>query len=410
MANVLLAFFSGLKDKNAQPAIPCFYEGFINGMLENGNQVLVIHHNKFNTDFGPLADIRLEKTIRTFNPDVAFIFNNSFYDLAEKYDFPIIIYDVDSPRYYSNKQLLKNNPHRYKFITSQSSSITTISAEYGINKGDILRIPFFTPIKNEPVDKVHNICFIGTRFSYHDQYGVTPWNRFMASNPGKEARRLYREMIEAVKKYPAQEKKIIRAYAGRGLNEHFLGLDDDLGMRLSGAMREQALSQVSDLGLVIYGSQEWVLDSTVDVDLALAYDPTPVASIMDNQNVYNSSKIGININHVQADSGFSWRVLDIMASGACLVTEQNKRLNELFPDINIPVFNNRFEAREVCRKLLTDDYMRYEIVSQCNEAIESGYRFKHILPRMEEFTGIKMISKEKSQIAGDMRPYILCMS
>lgn len=410
MAKILITYFSKLIDKNGQPSKPCFYETFINGMIENGNDVFVIQHDKFNIDFGYLNDINIIKAIRTFDPDIAFIFNNSFYDLSKIFDFPIVIYDVDSPRYFSNKDIIKNNSSRYKFITSQISTVGTLSSQYGVDKKEILRIPFFTAIKNENKPKINNICFIGTRFPYRNRHGISPWNKFMASNPGQEYKQLYREMIDGIKRYPAQAEKILNVYATRGLNADYLSLEDDLCMFLSGAKREQVLSQVSDLGLVIYGKNEWIFDSTVDMELALAYNATPISSVMDNQNVYNSSKIGININHIQADTGFSWRVLDIMASGACLVTEYNKRLVELFPHINIPFFIDRFEARNVCKKLLNNEVLRSEIVKQCNEAIEGGYRFNHVIKDIEDFTCIKIASPIEGNFRKDVQPYILYLS
>ena len=110
----------------------------------------------------------------------------------------------------------------------------------------------------------------------------------------------------------------------------------------------------------------------------------------DNQDVYNSSKLCININHIQATSGFSWRVCDVMASNGCLVSEDNPGIHRLFPDIPIPVFSNKYEAREQCIRLLKNENLRREIVLQCQAAIEQGYRFKHILPQLENFLNIPL--------------------
>lgn len=388
MPKILMVFFSSLKDRNGNPAIPCFYDAFIQGMSQEGNAILAIRHDMFNIDFGALDNAALESVIRDFDPDAAFLFNNSFYDLSGKFDFPIIIYDVDSPRYFANKDIIKSNPGRYKFVTSQLSSVGTLTSQFSVRKNDILHVPFFTSIHNEPAYKKHNICFIGTRFPVRDSYGLSPWNRFMATNPGLKEKQLFRDMIDGIQKYPRMEQEIIAAFIKRGLRTDFSTTNNELLHILSGAKRELILSQVSDLGLVVHGKDEWVLDSTADMDLALAYDRTPVATLKENQDVYNSSKIGININHTQADSGFSWRVLDIMASGACLVTEENKRLKELFPNLDIPMFKDRFEARDICRKILADESLRLEIVSQCNAAVEKGFRFNDMAVALENFLGM----------------------
>lgn len=395
MAKILLIFFSKLLSSDGdKTAIPCFYDGFIKNLAENGNKVCAIRHSFFNADFGELQDKSLQDYIESFDPDVAFIFNNSFFDISKKFDFPIVIYDVDSPKYFGNKKLLRANPHRYKFLTSQQSTIEALTANFHVNKKNILHIPFFTSVRKVDMPKIHNISFIGTRFPYYDKQGIPPWNRFLAGNPDVEAKKQFRQMLDAVRKYPVQEQKIVEEYKKRGLRIDFLNGENDLLNMLSGARRELVLSQISDLGLTVYGRKEWLYIPTADMDLALAYDPRPVASLMDNQNVYNSSKIGININHAQADSGFSWRVLDIMASGACLVTERNARLRQLFPDLDIPSFKDRFEARDLCKKILADELLRLEIVKQCNEAIDKGFRFSHIIKEIENFLDMKFTPGE----------------
>ena len=79
-----------------------------------------------------------------------------------------------------------------------------------------------------------------------------------------------------------------------------------------------------------------------------------------------------------------------MASNACLVTDYHADFERLFGNIPIPVYNSPSEAYEVCRQLLGDEGRRKEIVSQCQEVIDSRYRFKHLLVKLEEYSGIKM--------------------
>ena len=109
-----------------------------------------------------------------------------------------------------------------------------------------------------------------------------------------------------------------------------------------------------------------------------------------NQNIYNKSKIGINVSHLQATSGFPWRVMDIMASNACLVTDYHEDFKRLFGNIPIPTYESELEAYEVCRQLIKDESRRKEIVLQCQEVIENKYRFRHLLPRLEEYSGITL--------------------
>ena len=108
-----------------------------------------------------------------------------------------------------------------------------------------------------------------------------------------------------------------------------------------------------------------------------------VYSIQHNQDIYNRSKIGINVSHLQATSGFPWRVMDIMASNACLVTDKHEDFKRLFGKIPIPTYDSASEAYMVCKELLKDEARRREIVMQCQEVINNNYRFKHLLPKLE---------------------------
>ncbi len=120
-------------------------------------------------------------------------------------------------------------------------------------------------------------------------------------------------------------------------------------------------------------------------ELALCYNREPLFSLRDNQNFYNQSRIGICTQHIQAVSGFSWRVCDIMASNACLVTEYRPDMSSLFGSIDIPTFSTPAEARSRCKELLEHESLRKEIVEQCHEVIDARFRFRHLLEKLEDF-------------------------
>ena len=141
------------------------------------------------------------------------------------------------------------------------------------------------------------------------------------------------------------------------------------------------------MGLELYGTKNWVSDLYNEPNLTLCYNPKLIYTLEDNQRIYNTSKIGININHHQATTGFSWRVCDIMASNACLVSSYSADFKKLFPNIDIPTFTNEFEAYCLCKKLIENENYRLDIVAKCNEIIDEKYRFKHILKIMEDFLG-----------------------
>ena len=131
MAKILVAFFNCNKDKNNPDAMPIFYEAFVKGLDRAGNQVAVFSHSFFGIDFGKI-DAKTATAIKQFEPDICIIFNNSFFDLSEVVDCPIVIYEVDSPRYFSNKDNIKKNPERFLYFIFQEDSRRTLKEDFGV--------------------------------------------------------------------------------------------------------------------------------------------------------------------------------------------------------------------------------------------------------------------------------------
>lgn len=398
MAKIFMAFFNGIAVENNNSVMPSFYESFIMELTNAGNEVKHCFHSHFGHQFNEPAPTDFINNLKSFNPDLIILFNNKFYDLSADFDCPIVIYEVDSPLYYSNKQSLKNNPDRYKFMVPQMGSVKVLNEELGIQKDNICCVPFFTSVKAEKIPQSTNISFIGSKFDGF--YQDTAYTLFMKTLPSENEISQFRQVEECIKLDPFITKdKIIKKLdlkSNKVINniyiEHFL-------MILSNIKRIQTLSQVADLGLDLYGTPNWATDLIYEPDLTLSYKHKQVYSLKHNQDIYNGSKICININHIQAVSGFSWRVSDIMASNGCLVSEHKSDLDRLFPNIPIPTFTNRYEAREVCLKLLNNENMRKDIVEQCQEVINEKCRFNNLSKTMEDFLGIDLHGTSTDQMA-----------
>lgn len=396
MAKIFIAFFNAIpQEDHLSNAVPCFYEAFIKELSELGNDLFVVHHNKFFGDYGPLP-FELKKEIKQFSPDFALIFNNSFFDLSKDFDFPIYIYEVDSFKYYSNIDILKEKKDRFKYIVPQTSSIALLNNYLGIRKENILYLPFFTAVRKETLPKVMNISFIGTRFYTEDEKGQSVWSRFMQTVPSPYSIKLYKEALQIINKDPfiSEEELNNKTYQTDTNLKKFINRDQLIDI-LSGCNRILTLSEISDLGLTIFGTRSWATENCIDYNIPLAFNFKKVYSLKHNQDIYNSSKIAININHLQAKNGFSWRVCDIMASDACLVSEYKPDFDKLFPNIPIPVFSDRYTARKLCKKLLENSNMRQDIISYCNEIIEEKFRFKHIISDLEMFVGLSLRTNDK---------------
>lgn len=389
MANILIAFFNGINDESNPNAIPMFYEGFINRLDEAGNSVLSIPHHLFGRDF-PEIDQGTKDAILAFKPDICFIFNNSFFDLADIVECPIVIYEVDSPRYFANKEAIRNHPDRYLYFVIQTANKEVLKKDFGIKDEHIFYVPFYTEIHPEEITPTTNISFIGSKFTGNEGDLFT---EFMQAGPTKEEKEMYIACIDEIARNPqiTPEELVYKCNVTSELVARRLAIPSIL-MALSGEKRIRVLSAVADLGLDLYGTKNWGSDYYCELRLNLSYNNINVYSIKDNQDILNRSKIGISVAHLQATSGFPWRVMDVMASNACLVTDYHSDFEMLFPELKgiIPIYETPYEAREICQKLLKEDGMRKEIVQQCNEVISKKYRFSQLLQKIEEYSGITM--------------------
>jgi spore maturation protein CgeB len=385
VAKIFLSFFNGIQDCERNNKIPCYYESFINGLKNFGNDVFVYYDNAWHREFREIPEELLEE-IKVINPDTIILFNNYFYDISEYFECPIIIFEVDSPIYFWNKDKIVSNPNRYKFFVCQTESLEYISNVFGVSKKNIVKVPFFSEIKAKNIPQVHNISFIGTFFHYGNFV-----NEFMLNNPAKNDINQMQEVFEYISKNPfITEQDIVDKLNITSIKiNKCLDTERIIGF-LSSKNRIKVLSAVADLGLKLYGTKTWLTEFNFYPEIAFSYDTKQIFSIKDQEEVYNASKLSISISHIQAQSGFPWRVCDIMATNSCLVSDYHLNFESSFPGIKVPTFNNPYEARKVCKKLLQEDNMRRDIVLSCQEIINKKFRFENILDIIESFLGIKL--------------------
>ena len=288
MAKVLIAFYNGIIDEGNPDAMPQFYESFIRGLDESGNDVCVFAHRFFGSDFEGIND-EVQEAIIAFAPDICFVFNNAFYDLANVVDCPIVIYEVDSPRFFSNKDKIKAHPDRYLYFLIQQESEKVLVEEYGVKPERIFYTPLFSEIYADcNVESSQNIAFIGSLFV--DQANIVA--RFLGGNPSDEEREMFWSCIESIKKNPqiSVEELIYKHQITSELVARNLNLSAIL-MALSKEKRIAVLDAVSDFGLKIYGTPNWGNEYYGKINLNQAYVRRRVYSLEHNQEIYNSSKI-----------------------------------------------------------------------------------------------------------------------
>ena len=242
----------------------------------------------------------------------------------------------------------------------------------------------FTEIRNDKsVVPEKNIVFVGANWTWN---GCQFVRDFVQQNITEEERIAAKLVYEEFMRNPFVSSETIYTRLGMDVNKKLpISYDKEITGRISGVRRMDYLNEIADLGLELHGTY-WDQENIRYFPLlALSYNKKEIFSLEENQELYNSAKIGFNVSHIQAVSGVSWRVCDIMASNAYIVTEEKESFRQLFPGLKIPTYTSKYEARILCQKLLDSEEERLEIVSECNKIIEENFRFVHILEKLESF-------------------------
>jgi hypothetical protein len=176
----------------------------------------------------------------------------------------------------------------------------------------------------------------------------------------------------------------------------------DLFHYVSYLNRAKHLELISDLGLKIYGKSHSLSNIALLDNLIFSIEEIEgILSASENKDIYDRSKLSINLHfaHNSIDpslSSYSWRVPDIMASSSCLVSTYCPALDQDFSKwVKIPQFSNKFEAYDVCRKLLSDESWRKDIVENSKIAIKEGsFTFNDRVIEIEQIFNLKRNEKE----------------
>jgi hypothetical protein len=388
MAKILISYFS-FDD------VDVTYDSIARELKNNNNDVL-----KFNIsgiiDFNGINDSNLTnefylKKIKEFNPDIVFSFNNSFPpNLSKILDCEIFIFDADNPNFFWNKEYLLKNIDRYKFIGMMSGSKKIYENFLGreLNQDEYLYVPPASAMKSENLQKINNISFIGTNFFPNfldnDFINLAKIDKKLIINLHNDLRENYFYNVGDLYANKYQQHEEFFNY------KRFSELQNLVDRLYVGQNRLEYLSLLTDLGLVIYGVS-WNYVYCYDLKLLATINNKKILSIKDNEDVYNSSKISINISHPQAITAFSWRVTDIMASSSCLLIENKPDWHDLFGGLiseevkDAIIYKDRFDMRSKCIRLLNDERLRLKCVDECNIAIEKNGRWANRFKLIEEF-------------------------
>ena len=391
MAKIFVSASSHIYDRDQRKYLTaCFYEQFIRVLVRHGNDVLYLNtagflkksFNAKNIENLSVNKNKVYKVIQNFSPDLAIVFNNSTCSNLDKIiDAPIILWDADSVPFFNDKENIKKNPDRYYFFCSSTSTTKNTINFFRAKEKNVIYMPFATDLRAKDIKQTKNISFIGTNFILSHNI-----KKYLYTHDDKKN---FKIVIENLKKDPFK----------RGIIEKYNISDPDLEKIpysdlmtvMSGNKRIQILLAVHDLGLSLYGTSNWLDLASISLDMALLYDPILVYSAQHNQDIYNSSKLSISIAHTQAVTGFPWRVMDIMATNSCLVSDKKEEIHDRFKKyVSIPMYETPQEARELSKKLLKDEIWRKDIILGSQKAIEETARFEHRMRDIEQIFGINL--------------------
>lgn len=378
MARILFSAFSNI-NWTRFPFFDPFYIGFIKSLRDYGNEVLVLRTNDFLFSHdncvcqSNIDTSQLVSDIKNFNPDLIMTPNNALpVEISNNTACPIFIYSADSPAYYANKDGIKNNIDRYMFIHIMDTTLSKACKKLFKCKDDqIIHTGYYTTVQPELRKFLNDIVFIGS--IGWPQIGR---HRFQQCRSQQDLQSLLNQ-FDTTTKNPEN-------------------WDRDFLQLLTFSERVKTLDSLTDFALKIYGMPYCILESIpYSIGIARCFDCKQIITIKKTQDVLNESKIAPTLFNAQARNCLSWRVADIMASNACLISPPNNDLQWISPYIEIPTYKSPLECKELCKKLLNDDVYRGEIVKASQVAINEKCRFKHLFKILESNTKFNFISRNE---------------
>lgn len=381
MSNIVITHFSSIFYNDSYQS-SCFYDGLITSLREYGHNVMQVITSDFaiyvwDPDNKVISEeIRKNaiNEIKKFNPDLVLSFNNcSIEGLEDELNCPIALLDADSWLYFNCKDTIKQKLDRYYFIAfSQYGKEDYFRNLSSLTKNKVIVMPPATAVQSTSLKKVYNISFIGSPF-----FNQPNLLEFLNKNKWI----IDSSTDEIINKLSSLEST---------LQKHDIKLSEILHCR-SGPNRTRIILNLLDLGITIFGPAAWKDLGAVDINVIKAYKDDVVFSLEQNQNIYNSSLISLNIKHTQTVTGYPWRVPDILASSSVLLTDHSKDLiQNIGKEVNLQIYQSPYEARTLASKLLHDEVLRKEIVLQQNEVVERKYRWHHRFPLIQQLTGVNL--------------------
>lgn len=344
-----------------------YYNQFATAFKELGHDVICINSYTGASNIDIHQDL-IHKIIQ-FNPDLIISYNHMMdEEIYKKTHCPVIVVEADAFFMWHKQELLKKYQERCYIGVSHKNRIKVLCQDVSwFDQEKIIVTKNSTILKPENLKKDINISCIATLVGQYSsnlvRNMVSKWQDF---NYISRCREIFKKAFYHWSDVDQNDL----VYLGCSRNELFC--------LLSAYSRSNILDNVADLGLNVYG-QFFHLESILNLqDLFFSLKNDPIQTMQENQDLYNKSIISLNVHFVHNSqrpdvSGYSWRVCDIMATTACLVSTECPALDQDFGKwVKIPQFSNKHEAYEICKKLLQEDNWRSDVIAGSQLALQEG--------------------------------------
>jgi hypothetical protein len=328
------------------------------------NNIILDPWNGLNISISPYVEKEVEKSLKKFKPDLIICFNNSKINTVEKFDCPIAIWEADTARYFSDKDSIKKNVDRYHYIYFSVNGAENFINLFNAKKKNLFYIDNATSIQSKKIKKFHKISFIGSLY-----------------DPDKFFN-LKKSDVNYIHYTSARERKKI----------------------LLNLIRHDLKIYTNDIPLAYHS-----LKDCNKISDKFVFDSKEVEKVM------NQSLISLSHSHHQARNiGYSWRVLDILASNSLLICEKSTLLSEKFgKNIKKQFYSSAYDARKKCDYFLKNKNARSDLIAEQNEIIDKFYRWEDRIKKIEDIFGLKknVMNKEISILSfrskNNLKPTLL---
>lgn len=370
-----------------------FVQGFANALSRFGNEVTCIITNN-------LPDRLIKDYILSHTPDIIISFNNQGVseELLRKTDIPFFLFCSDNIPFIQCPHLASLFPTRYFILHHSSETLSQFRHTFPDFPSE-RHIVFghASDLRARKYEQDIPVSFIGSMGNW-DKSSVRYFQK-MSEKTTKTPQLYPYDINELKEQYLQKLDDFIRdpltpPTDNLPLWEKITDMNFSQSLTLTATCQKrfEILNQLTDMGLKIFSYPQGMADVlSYSRELFRCYDFSLSVTLEDSEKNFNRSKISLNLPHAQAITGFSWRVCDILASNACLVSDKRKDLEELMrPYIKLPMYETAAEAKELIKKLLNDDVWRQDIVAASHKMVDENCRFERKILNIQNITGIKM--------------------